>query len=252
MENRFDELAKSLAGSVSRREALVRLGAGLAGVVLASLGARPVEAQGNSACDNFCDSIFTGSDAGHCTSDAAHGEGICYQCGPAAPAGHPDFCNVAGIGPTCCTSTAPNCCSGKCVTLSSDVNNCGMCGMGCSGPTNGNGHAVCNQGTCDIVCDNGFNKSGSMCVAACLSFGSTCGSGSPCCSGLACGGSAVVGTCCLADQSTACTTNAQCCSGECFAAGTPFATCCLSGGATCVSDQQCCSGLHCTNGQCQT
>jgi hypothetical protein len=187
MENRFDALAKSLADSVSRREAVRRLGAGLAGLVLASLGARPAAAQGNRDCAHFCHSIFTGDAAGHCSSDAAHGTGICYQCGPAAPAGHPDLCSVAGIGPTCCPSTAPNCCRGQCVDLASDTSNCGMCGNGCSGPTNGNGHAVCNQGTCDIVCDSGFNKSGNMCVPACIADGDQCTpGGAPCCLGLSC------------------------------------------------------------------
>ena len=38
MNNKFDELAKSLAQSVTRRGALKKFGVGLAGVVLAALG----------------------------------------------------------------------------------------------------------------------------------------------------------------------------------------------------------------------
>src|SRR5262245_36731970 len=38
MDRRFDELSKSLAASVSRREALRKFGFGLSGVVLAALG----------------------------------------------------------------------------------------------------------------------------------------------------------------------------------------------------------------------
>ena len=38
MNNKFDELAKGLAQSVTRRAALKQFGVGLAGVVLASLG----------------------------------------------------------------------------------------------------------------------------------------------------------------------------------------------------------------------
>ena len=38
MTNKFDELAKGLAQSVTRRQALRRFGVGLAGTVLASLG----------------------------------------------------------------------------------------------------------------------------------------------------------------------------------------------------------------------
>ena len=38
MNNKFDELTKGLAQSVTRRQALRRFGVGLAGIVLASLG----------------------------------------------------------------------------------------------------------------------------------------------------------------------------------------------------------------------
>jgi hypothetical protein len=56
VENRFDELAKSLAGSVSRRDALVRLGGGMAGLLLASLGMRKAwsDPATNSQCEDFC------------------------------------------------------------------------------------------------------------------------------------------------------------------------------------------------------
>jgi len=40
MNNTFDELAKNLAQSVTRRQALRRFGVGIAGAVLASLGLR--------------------------------------------------------------------------------------------------------------------------------------------------------------------------------------------------------------------
>ena len=42
MNNRFGELAKGLAQSVTRRHALRRFGIGIAGVLLASLGLGPV------------------------------------------------------------------------------------------------------------------------------------------------------------------------------------------------------------------
>jgi hypothetical protein len=38
MNNKFDELAKGLARTVTRRRALKKFGAGLAGITLASLG----------------------------------------------------------------------------------------------------------------------------------------------------------------------------------------------------------------------
>ena len=54
MNNKFDELAKSLAQSVTRRGALKKFGLGLASVALASLGlANKAEAAGKD-CDKFC------------------------------------------------------------------------------------------------------------------------------------------------------------------------------------------------------
>src|SRR5437868_789074 len=85
MENRFDELAKALAQGVSRREALRRFGGGLVGVLVASLGldrgwAKPNGGGGNSDCAKFCHEVFSGQEAGQCTSDAAHGQGACVAC----------------------------------------------------------------------------------------------------------------------------------------------------------------------------
>ena len=55
MENRFDSLAKSVSSAMSRRDALWRLGGGLAVVILASLG---LAAAGQSAASKkgcgFC------------------------------------------------------------------------------------------------------------------------------------------------------------------------------------------------------
>src|SRR5690242_12439378 len=69
--HQFDELAKELAQGVSRREALRRVGGGLAGVVLASLGlvkaasASPVTRSScltqcglqSNSCRNECDAL---------------------------------------------------------------------------------------------------------------------------------------------------------------------------------------------------
>jgi hypothetical protein len=126
MENRFDLFTKAMAREMPRRGALRRIGAGLAAAfAVASGSADGVLAApgGNAACAQWCHDNFQGSDAGHCTSDAALGQGACYQCGPAAPAG----------------STAMVC-NGKCVP--SDVTNCGVCGHAC--PPN----SVCSNGTC--------------------------------------------------------------------------------------------------------
>src|SRR4051794_16071541 len=87
MENRFDALAKALADSVSRREALSRLGGGLAGLLLAAVGlgkawgdSRP--GPENSLCAQFCTAVFPpGPQRGQCINQAAQGGGLCVQCG---------------------------------------------------------------------------------------------------------------------------------------------------------------------------
>ena len=60
MENQFDALAKSLAGSVSRREALARLGGGVAGLLLAAVGLGKAwgDRAPNSHCEDFCRGIM--------------------------------------------------------------------------------------------------------------------------------------------------------------------------------------------------
>ena len=76
MNDPFDELAKGLARSVTRRAALKKFGAGLSGVVLAALGlANKAEAaarclpsgsrcridgQGRECCSGFCVTLSPG------------------------------------------------------------------------------------------------------------------------------------------------------------------------------------------------
>lgn len=130
----FDALAQELARGLSRREALHCLAGGLAAVLLATLGLPRIGAAdpgGNSACAHWCDNLPPSADTDHCKSDAAHGQGLCFQCGPAAPAGHPDVCSVTGLGVTCCPAPAPNCCNGRCTNVLGDSSNCGRCGSAC-------------------------------------------------------------------------------------------------------------------------
>jgi hypothetical protein len=50
MNNKFDELAKGLAQSVTRRQALKRFGVGLAGMALACFGLADKAQAGKSGC----------------------------------------------------------------------------------------------------------------------------------------------------------------------------------------------------------
>src|SRR5438876_1187386 len=55
MDKQFDELSKSLAEGVSRREALKKFGIGLAGVVLAAMGLRSRAWAGGGSCTTNAD-----------------------------------------------------------------------------------------------------------------------------------------------------------------------------------------------------
>jgi hypothetical protein len=67
MENRFDKLAKALAGEISRREALRQAGGVLAGALLASLGLRPAWGQSPRVdCVRWCEEWYSGRRRGEC------------------------------------------------------------------------------------------------------------------------------------------------------------------------------------------
>jgi hypothetical protein len=61
MNNKFDELTKAMAQSVTRRQALKKFGVGLAGMTLAAFGlANKAEASGgNMCCFYSCTGGFT-------------------------------------------------------------------------------------------------------------------------------------------------------------------------------------------------
>ena len=117
MEHWFDDLARTVAGGVSRRDALRRIGGGLAGGLLVALLPGPASAEqgggnpgrGNDECAHFCNEAFPpGPQRGACKSAAARGRGPCFECGPRAPAGHPPLC-----GAVCCPP-GQVCCGGRC------------------------------------------------------------------------------------------------------------------------------------------
>src|SRR4051794_29507772 len=126
MEDRFDLLAKALAGQLSRRAALRSAAGAAAGAVLSGIGlagcdtdptgpraSQSPEPQfnlsgggGNLACAVFCarvaERVFN-----RCRADASLGRGLCTDCGAnanllcAGPSGQFLCC---GPGLTCCSS----------------------------------------------------------------------------------------------------------------------------------------------------
>jgi hypothetical protein len=135
MEHPFDELSKALAGAMSRREALRRLGAGLVGAFLASLGlggagvqAAPPCPSGQIRCNDVC--VDTKTDTQNCG-----------HCGVVCPTGMQCINGKCGQGGGPCQAGQTRC-KGRCVDLRSDVNNCGACGVVC-----GTGR-VCSAGSC--------------------------------------------------------------------------------------------------------
>jgi hypothetical protein len=109
MNEQFDELAKALAQGVSRREALRRIGGGLALALLASLGYRRAWA-GSIDCGQFCGARFNARTAkkqfGKCAVS-------CDDC----QAGGGTPCSASpSMGTVTCCSSGQVCLSGQCVT----------------------------------------------------------------------------------------------------------------------------------------
>jgi hypothetical protein len=84
MEHRLDTLAKTLSGTLSRREAIRRVGIGLGAAVLVSLGLRTeaAAASGND-CGKLCAECcvknlgLRGRELAECMQACHAGEGLC-------------------------------------------------------------------------------------------------------------------------------------------------------------------------------
>jgi hypothetical protein len=142
---RFDDLIRVFAQNRSRRGVLRVIGASaLGGLGLARLSDRA--AADNSDCAHWCHDRFAGAEADACTSDAAHGTGLCYQCGPAAPAGN-------GL----------QFCGGACIPLCTALDQCHAAGVcdpstrACTNPAQPDGTACDDGNACTFFafCDGG-------------------------------------------------------------------------------------------------
>lgn len=224
MEHWLDNLARNLAGGRSRRAALRQLGAGLVGLVGSLLPSGLVRAQdgGNSACADWCNAVFSGPARGSCKSEAAHGRGPCYDCGPGAPAGSD---RVLADGH--CVQT---CRAGE--VLDATTRTCGCpsgqkpCGDACipneqcCSDEDCSGGKVCQSGAC--VCPSGRRPCGSSCIPD-----------GDCCTGAECSGGKV----CL-KGACVCPSGQRPCGKVCIPTG------------DCCSDGDCSGGKTCQGGDC--
>ncbi len=98
MNDKFDELAKGMAQSVTRRGALKKFGLGLAGLTLASLGlTNKAQAQAvGKKCNQW-----------HCATGL--GDRDVYLCGPHRPK-VPKVETCVLIGPVDCSYCTYQCC----------------------------------------------------------------------------------------------------------------------------------------------
>jgi hypothetical protein len=141
---RLDELSKSLAESVPRRESLRLIGAALAGAVLSPLGVRTAWAAGPDRCLAFC----------RCANKAQQNQ--CLAACRACSGNTSRLCGTCGTYTCCSTSTA--CCNGACTSVNSDPRNCGACGNVCAAST-----PYCDQGVCR-GCPEGATNCGGACI----------------------------------------------------------------------------------------
>ena len=110
-----------------------------------------------------CDGSGDGGDADGCEADLSDPlhcgscAGACAASTPLCAAGGGRFACVAACG------GGQTACGAACVSLLSNVQHCGACGVVCPAPTNG--EPTCGGGRCGVVCDPGYHACGDGCVA---------------------------------------------------------------------------------------
>lgn len=251
--NALDEIARGLAGGMSRRDALRRGGAAFAAAVSLSPADAWAKATGRCpkhrvACDGRC--CPSGQVCIHpkrrkgqkrapkphcgCPAHTTHCHGKCvhtqtdpHNCGHC---GHHCATGEHCSRGVCTCPQGRTKCGSACRELASDPNNCGACGHAC-----GAGE-VCSAGHCLTSCPSGTVN----CNGGCVALGSdpnNCGAcGHVCAAGMVCSSGACVSNC------PSGTTN---CSGACVTTGDDPANCGACGTV-------CTGGLACYQGACTT
>ena len=185
---RFDLLARHFAAATSRRQVLKSLAAGLGATLLGASRGSAKDNGGNSDCAHFCKTVFSpGRARGQCTSDAAHGQGLCPACGAdvsrvcVAPDGIAS-CPDRSTDPLNCGDCNVVCPSGACVAGACLKLNGDACGGGGECLSTFCADGVC----CDAACGGQCEAcTGGTCLPivgppvggrpACASDGSVCG-----------------------------------------------------------------------------
>ena len=178
--NRFDQLTKTLASSTSRRQALKALAVATTGGILGWRATGTAGAASNSACAHWCAAVFGAGTAaaGQCTSDAAHGKGLCYSCGPGSPGGgvapaaiccpHTSSGYCASYTGAACCPAGQTCSNGTCVTPTTTTPAPAQFEPRC---TCGNGTVFTGGATCTDEQTCLGNAAASVCPNLCTGFG---------------------------------------------------------------------------------
>lgn len=166
-----------------------------------------------SRCANILDDPMDCGDCGNrCPSGQVCEDRVCQAPPCPTPCGAGETCVGGscrcGTGPACAPGRA--CCGGACLDVSSDRNNCGLCGNACAGAQ------VCQAGTCttDVPCEPGCGP-GETCVGGTCRCGAggRCGPGLRCCTGECVDTTTNVGHCGACGR--VCSGTDSCCSGSC-------------------------------------
>jgi hypothetical protein len=207
MESRLDALAKSLAGNLSRREALRTLGGSLAALLLSATGHAPAWAArgGNGKGGGGSGSSSGGDCTAWCKARFAPGAAqvqckrVCDECGgntsrlcSAGPnqgvlcCGEGEGCFATALGVPVCADLSSDeqncgaigsqcpfgwaCCDGECKDLSDDPDNCGACGNEC--PPGGISPRCCDGVCTDVDSDpDNCGQCGRVCGGECTADG---------------------------------------------------------------------------------